>query len=259
MPGESLQNSLVEWFVRDWPEWSVPVAKVFSHLGSEYFYLLLLPLLYWFGPLSTGLAAARAVVLADLLGEWVKWSFQWPRPPSNLALSSETSPGFVSTHAALSVALAVAVWRQWPKARPMLVLWVLGVGWSRLRLGVHYPLDVVGGWLLGIAVALLILRMKADSRRTLYLIGGAALVVAFLWPAGGGPAWQRDVGLLLGLELGVLMLQGQRPSPLGLLWGLGRLCVLVGAYIGLKTLGWAPLFRYFVLGVLVSLRARVKD
>lgn len=233
------------------------LAQMLSHLGSEHFYLLLLPLLFWFGPWTTGLTAARAVILADLLGEWIKWSLNWPRPPLAWRLTEETSPGFVSTHAALSMALAASIWRQWPKARPLLVLWVLGVGWSRIRLGVHYPLDVLGGWLLGFLVAITLVKLRADSRRTLHSVVGVALLVTFLWPADGDPSWQRDLGLLLGAELGVayvLFRWNGSPATLKFMPGLGRLLLVLAAYVGLKTLGWPRLLRYFVLGLLVSFR-----
>ena len=31
-------------------------------------------------------------------------------------------------------------------------IWILGIGWSRLALGAHYPSDLVGGYLLGLGV-----------------------------------------------------------------------------------------------------------
>ena len=256
MAAESLQNQIVEWAVLSLPSWSEWPARILSHLGGEYFYLLALPLLFWFTSWTSGLTAVRAVVLADLLGEWIKWTFDWPRP--SVALVREDSPGFVSTHAALSLALAACLWRKWPKARPLLALWVLGVGWSRLRLGVHYPLDIIGGWFLGFTVGLAVLYLEAESRRSLYLMVGSALAIVLLWPAAGFPSWHRDLGLLLGVEMGATMLLRQSAvqlSPLSLFVGLGRMIALLVAYLGMKALAWPALLRYFLLGLLVCYRS----
>jgi PAP2 superfamily protein len=261
VPAESLQMGVVAWFL-SWPEWTVPVAKLFSQLGDEHFYLLLLPLLLWFGRWTQGLAAGRSVVLCDLLSEWIKWTFAMPRPPAQWALASEISPGFVSSHAALSMTLAVSLWRDQRKLRPFLLVWVLGVAWSRLRLAVHFPLDILGGWVLGLGIALLLKRLGRD-RRSSFVVLGIAILFSALWAPEGGASWQRDLGLLLGLELTVIgrywgKSDHSPPPQMGKLQGFLRLLLLLAAYVGLKSLAWPRLLRYLVVGVVAGYRGRAK-
>jgi undecaprenyl-diphosphatase len=44
-----------------------------------------------------------------------------------------------------------------PRAAPLFVVLAAAVAYSRLYVGVHFPLDVVGGALIGAATALLLL------------------------------------------------------------------------------------------------------
>lgn len=58
--------------------------------------------------------------------------------------------GFPSGHATFSAACATVLYYQIsPKYRKYLILIVLLVGISRIYLGAHFPLDIVGGWALG--------------------------------------------------------------------------------------------------------------
>jgi len=101
-----------------------------------------------------------------------------PRPPGP-HLAPATGFSFPSGHSLNSATtyglLAVLVWRsraprplRWAAVVAALVL-PFGIGLSRIALGVHYPSDVLGGWLAGIAFvaagAVLVTLVGAMARR----------------------------------------------------------------------------------------------
>lgn len=94
-----------------------------------------------------------AVAGATLLNVLAKVMFHRPRPDELIAVLREPGFSFPSGHAmanaAFGIALALAFWRSkagWPLV-VFGVLWALLVGASRNYLGVHYPSDVLAGFL----------------------------------------------------------------------------------------------------------------
>jgi undecaprenyl-diphosphatase len=71
-------------------------------------------------------------------------------------VSATPFESFPSAHAALTMALAVSVMPFRRHLGHMLIAFAILVGLSRLYVGVHYPLDVVVGFLFGIVISLAI-------------------------------------------------------------------------------------------------------
>ena len=72
------------------------------------------------------------------------------------------SHSFPSGHTATAFAGATVLARLLPRGAPAFYLLALAVAYSRLYVGVHFPLDLVGGAVVGAATALLLL---ATARR----------------------------------------------------------------------------------------------
>ncbi|WP_161599661.1 phosphatase PAP2 family protein [Hymenobacter nivis] len=94
-----------------------------------------------------------AVVGAALLNLAAKLLLTRPRPALWAVQPPELSYSFPSGHAMAAAALAAALgWLLWPTrwrwvAVGLGATWALGMGWARMYLGVHYPSDVLAGWL----------------------------------------------------------------------------------------------------------------
>lgn len=109
------------------------------------------------------LVGAGAAGLAYLLANLAKAAADRPRPYQVVADAVLRQPpahgtSFPSSHTAVAVATVIALLPFLPRALtgPVIAYAVL-VGWSRIYLGVHFPLDVVGGAVIGLATALLLL------------------------------------------------------------------------------------------------------
>ena len=106
-------------------------------------------------------ATPTALVVATIAASWLsllgKQVIERERPEGlvdDLVVRDEASGfGYPSSHAAVAFALAAvlvpALPRRW---RPLAWSLAAVVGLARLYVGVHWPADVVGGALLGIAV-----------------------------------------------------------------------------------------------------------
>jgi membrane-associated phospholipid phosphatase len=255
------------------------VMKGLSFLGTEWFFLAALPLIYWCVDRRQGARISFVFLFSSFLNLWVKDLCGQPRPfqlDPKVGLASETSFGFPSGHAQGSIVFWGAAAKLFRKAWGLILAIALPllVGLSRVYLGVHFPTDVFGGWLIGGVLLVLYyvfgrklesLASKLNPRFT--IIGAAALALIM------NALDMRDTsisGVFLGAVAGFALVPKRLPfkteGPLGtkvlrLLVGFAGAAVL---YLGLKAVfpgqGSASyalfrFLRYGLLGIWVSLGA----
>lgn len=150
------------------PAWMQEMVRDITALGS--FSLLGLIVLAACGYLvlakmrSEALLVAGSVVGGTIISTLLKMGYNRPRPDLT-AMSTQFTASFPSGHAMLSAVAFLtlgALLARLAPTRPLQffsiavgIFLTLIVGVSRLYMGVHYPSDVLAGWSLGAAWALL--------------------------------------------------------------------------------------------------------
>jgi membrane-associated phospholipid phosphatase len=103
-----------------------------------------------------------AYIVDGYLVAWLKLGFDYPRPP--LALPPESfhligepalHHSLPSGHSLFAMTVGASLWPLFGRnGRLLLAAFVLWVGLSRVSLGMHFPADVLAGYLLGLLVVL---------------------------------------------------------------------------------------------------------
>jgi membrane-associated phospholipid phosphatase len=225
-------ESLVPWGVDAvvWVQslstpWLNTLFKALTFLGNEEFYLLLLPFVYW----CLGRRAGVALGFLSMLSAWsnslVKYIFRIPRPAifdSRVhPLVEDIRPSFASGHAQGAVVNwgYLAYQFRKPAFWVVAILLILGIGISRLVMGVHFPQDILGGWLLGLILLVVYARLEppisswiARQGTTVQVIlaVGVPLLLIFLHPADVEGLYPADDAItplasLAGFGVGLIM------------------------------------------------------
>jgi undecaprenyl-diphosphatase len=164
--------------LRDWTGETgvmIELARVATWVGDFYPRMVLAVLLaLWIGKRVKGYMmfalVASSLAVGYVTDDWLKPFFRRPRPEIIAHLSPAEGWSLPSGHAAGAVATFVlAAWLladtidKPHQARAMRIgglLLALAIGASRVILGVHWPADVIAGWLVGACVAVMAVELS---------------------------------------------------------------------------------------------------
>ena len=266
----------------------VDLAKFFTFVGNQEFYILLFPLLFWCVDRALGARVAILYLLSVVLNTDVKDLVAQERPYQLIPDIAQADPagsymygegyGMPSGHSqfAMTVWGALALWMKKGWFWAVAIVLVLLIGVSRLVLGFHFPTQVLAGWGLGLVVVVAYLmltlpveRWLASLRLEMQLLLAVALPLGLLWlhPVADTIA---ATAVLLGLGIGLAVSQRTlRFKANGAWWQRALryvvgIIVLLAIYLGLSVVFpeegeslYVPLrfLRYALMGFWISFGA----
>lgn len=141
------------------PGLGTSLANVFfsnlTALGSPTFLAVLVVILYLVGDKRLSKELGLAGIISGGIAFVLKVAIRAPRPHEAATILQF---GFPSGHTALAFTAALIVGKENERIEGWLVLLAVLVGISRIWLGVHYPVDVLGGALIGLITGSLVNR-----------------------------------------------------------------------------------------------------
>jgi membrane-associated phospholipid phosphatase len=237
--------------------------KALTTLGAAPAYMVLLPLIFWCFDEKKGIRLGLAIMFSTWINLGLKFALRQPRPfwddwDPKVGMITESRNGFPSGHAQISLTMwtIIASWGKKKYFYVAAILLSLLVGFSRIYLGVHFPTDLFGGWILGALVLtayflfagkLEAVLAKGGLRFQMYATAAAAFILILSRPS---PDLLIPGAVVLGMGTGYsLTCHYLHFSAAGIFGrrGTAKFCTLLARFI-LGSLGAALVF--LVLGKL---------
>jgi membrane-associated phospholipid phosphatase len=173
-------------------DWLKPVMEFFTALGYPQAYMAIIAVVYWSLDRKLGLKMAIYLPLSSSINSILKFAIHAPRPywvsTEILAIHSSNGFGMPSGHSqASTVWLLASCFLQKKWFWTVAILLTLCIGLSRVYLGVHFPTQVIAGWVAGITVLLCFIRLEGVIsswlkshhvyRQLLFMLGTTFLII----------------------------------------------------------------------------------
>lgn len=158
------------------PETLDSFFRFLAFFDSPYFFFLIVPVIWLGFSYQWGLRVFYWFTLNHILNTYAKLIFGWPRPSTDLPEIGMMHPhthGFPSGGAQIAMFLGGLLIYYWRTRAAYLIggVYILLISFSRLYLGVHYPIDILGGWILAWILLSLFIYSKEPLEKWLHQKG----------------------------------------------------------------------------------------
>lgn len=194
------------------------VAEALHFMGTDIFFMLFLPLIYWSVNRRLGIRLLFALMFVGITSSLLKEIFQRPRP---FQVSDEVDMWIIQDGFGLPsghVMNIIIIWGYFAlELQKRWAYWAVGIltvlmGWARMYLGVHFPQDVIGGVIFGVVglwiycwlvdhVPELWVRLKLQPQIAIIVL----IIIAFPTFLIGDDIAMAVLGLLVGVSIGWLI------------------------------------------------------
>jgi membrane-associated phospholipid phosphatase len=191
------------------------IMRVITAIGGEYTYMILIPVIYWCIDEKKGLRLGFIVFISVWVNLTLKYLLDQPRPfftgyDPSVGLINERLGGVPSGHAQNSMVMlfVIASWinKKWAYISAAALVYL--ISFSRVYLGVHFPSDIIAGWITACLILYGYYLYSGTIEKTLAQYGyragmiatsALALLMIIYLP---GKALLAPGGVILGLGLG---------------------------------------------------------
>ena len=272
--------ALIEW-IQSWlGGFGTTLASFFSMFGETLMCVVVLGFLYWCWDKELGKKVGLVVLLGNVINPMIKNVVRRNRPymdhesieclkpiekDADIMDIAAQGYSFPSGHSSNSVAVFTSTaffekghkWLNW-----IAVLFPLLCGISRFCLGVHYPTDVLCGWILGLAIIALVdlLLKKVKDNRVLFGILLVITLPGLLWCRSND--YYTGLGMLIGFGFASVFEEKyvNFENTRSFLWSIVRLACGGAVFFGLNALLKLPFSSEFLdsgtMGALLVRAAR---